>query len=43
MGIFRFSTPIVIGVMTPVCAAVCYAAYRCWKALEDPYGDEYEY
>ena len=41
MGIFRFSTPIVIGVMTPVSAAICYAAYRCWTAMEDPFEDEY--
>lgn len=32
-GLFQFSTPIEI--------AVCYAAYRCWKTLEDPYEDEF--
>ena len=42
MGIFRFDTAVVIlgdGLLT---AGVCYAAYRCWKSLWDPYDDEYK-
>ena len=40
LGIFRFDTAIVIfgdGLLT---AGVCYAAYRCWKNLRNPYDFE---
>ena len=40
LGIFRFDTAIVIfgdGLLT---AGVCYAAYRCWKNLWNPYDFE---
>lgn len=40
-GIFQFSTLIVVVFQTLVTTGICFAAYRCWKAMENPYEDEF--
>ena len=38
-GLYRGSTAVVIGIGTLATAGVCYAAYRCWQAMKNPYED----
>ncbi|MBR4201413.1 MAG: YhfC family intramembrane metalloprotease [Oscillospiraceae bacterium] len=39
-GIFFFSKAIVFAGSLLITGGICFAAYRCWKELYDPYEDE---